>query len=249
MIPILPDTPHTGQITAPDRVFIQPRSSAASRSIWPASLTTTHPGASRSATSMDGFRLSIAVFPPKRLLLQAAPPVNSQTARMKSFALAAILALTSVAAQAQKTAAPQSHLYDPKLNAQSQIDSAIRVARKEHKNVLLQVGGNWCIWCIRFHNFVSSNDSLRQLQDANYVTVHLNHSPENKNEPILATLGFPQRFGFPVFVILNEKGERIHTQNSAYLEEGKGYSADKVHEFFRHWSPKALDPKSYKSTD
>jgi hypothetical protein len=45
-------------------------------------------------------------------------------------------------------------------------------------------------------------------------------------------LGYPQRFGYPVFVILNGDGERIHTQNSEYLENGKGsYDKNKVQSF------------------
>ena len=35
---------------------------------------------------------------------------------------------------------------------------------------------------------------------------------------ILAKYGYPQRFGFPVFIVLDGNGNRIHTQNSAYLE-------------------------------
>jgi hypothetical protein len=73
----------------------------------------------------------------------------------------------------------------------------------------------------------------------------LNYSPENRNEDALASLDYPQRFGFPVFVILDGKGNRLHTQNSAYLEEGNGHDSKKVLEFFNHWSPAALDPKSY----
>ena len=58
-------------------------------------------------------------------------------------------------------------------------------------------------------------------------------------------MDFPQRFGFPVFVILNGTGKRIHTQNSAYLEENEGYREKKVLEFFKQWAPAALDPASY----
>ena len=76
---------------------------------------------------------------------------------------------------------------------------------------------------------------------------HLNYSEENKNEKLFAKYGYPQRFGFPVFIILDENGNRIHIQNSAYLEEGKGYSKDKIAEFFEGWSPAALDPKNYKN--
>ena len=62
-----------------------------------------------------------------------------------------------------------------------------------------------------------------------------------KNSKTLAKLGFPQRFGFPVFIILNEKGERIHTQSSEYLEDGKSsYDKKKVMGFLQMWSPDAL---------
>lgn len=144
------------------------------------------------------------------------------------------------------SAQKQVHLYDPNANAEQQIGKAIIQAKKEHKNVFLQVGGNWCIWCTRFHNFVAENDTLKNLLDKNYITLHVNYSPENKNDKVLAGLGFPQRFGFPVFVVLDENGNRIHTQNSSYLEEEKGYNMKKVAAFFDQWSAKAIDPASYK---
>jgi hypothetical protein len=73
----------------------------------------------------------------------------------------------------------------------------------------------------------------------------LNTSRENKNLDILAGLGYPQRFGFPVLVVLNAEGKRIHTQNSAYLEQVKSYSREKVFEFLKQWTPAAIDPKNY----
>jgi hypothetical protein len=74
----------------------------------------------------------------------------------------------------------------------------------------------------------------------------LNYSPDNKNSDILEKYGFPQRFGFPVFLILNEEGKLIHTENSAYLEEAKSYSKLKVIEFLKNWTKAALDPSYYK---
>lgn len=137
-------------------------------------------------------------------------------------------------------------IYNPSASAELQIKDAVAKARKEDKHVLLQIGGNWCIWCIRFHNFVNSDTSLSNLQDKNYITAHINYSDENKNDMLMQRLEYPNRFGFPVFVILDATGKRIHTQNSAYLEEGKGYNQKKVAEFLTHWSPAALNPASYK---
>lgn len=152
---------------------------------------------------------------------------------------------TAVVVNAQTTETAKPKLYNPAADAKADIEVAVKQAAKEGKHVLLQIGGNWCSWCILFHNKVSSNDTLKTALESNYVSYHLNYSQENKNEEILASLGYPERFGFPVFIILDGKGNRLHTQNSAYLEEGKGHSTRAVLEFFNHWSPKAIDPKSY----
>ena len=94
-----------------------------------------------------------------------------------------------------------------------------------------------------------SNDTLKTALNKNYVTYHLNYSSENKNEDVLASLGFPQRFGFPVFVILDGNGNRLHTQDSALLEAVKGHNANKILQFFNQWTPEALNPKVYEKED
>lgn len=136
-------------------------------------------------------------------------------------------------------------LYNPSSDAKLEISKALQKAENEGKHVLLQVGGNWCGWCIAFDKKVKANDTLRNAMSESYIVYHLNFSKENKNKDVLASLDFPQRFGFPVFVVLDAKGKRLHTQNSALLEEGKGHSTKKVLEFFNQWSPKALEPTQY----
>lgn len=61
---------------------------------------------------------------------------------------------------------------------------------------------------------------------------------------MLKRLGNAGRFGFPVFVILNQKGEVIHIQDSALLEEGDGYNRKKVLSFFNHWTPRAVSKET-----
>lgn len=82
---------------------------------------------------------------------------------------------------------------------------------------------------------------------ANYVFTLLNHSKENRNYDVLASLDYPQRFGFPVILILDANGKLIHTQNSAYLEKDKSYDEKKMIGFLQNWSPAALDPANYKA--
>ncbi|TDX86915.1 thioredoxin family protein [Epilithonimonas xixisoli] len=129
--------------------------------------------------------------------------------------------------------------YHPEANAELEIQNAVKLAKKEHKNIIIQAGGNWCIWCLRFNDYVQKTPELKNIVDENFVYYHLNWSPENKNEKIFTKYGNPgDKFGYPVFVVLDENGKQIHTQDSAVLEEGSGYSLEKVKEFFNTWKPK-----------
>ena len=160
---------------------------------------------------------------------------------MNKIIAVAFFMIVSVAAIAQK-----STLYNPEANAKMDIENALKKAKAEHKFVLLQAGGNWCPWCIEFHRFCSTDKQIDSIINANFVWYHLNYSKENKNEDLFKKYDYPQRFGFPIFIILNEKGERIHTQNSEYLEDGKkSYDKKKVISFLQNWSPAALDPTKY----
>lgn len=146
---------------------------------------------------------------------------------------------------AQKDPVAKPKIYHPEADAKSDIKVAVEKAAKEGKHVLLQAGGNWCGWCLRFNDKVMTNDTLKAALEKNYVIYHLNYSKENTNEELMAQYGYPQRFGFPVFIVLDGKGNRLHTQSSGYLESGKGYSTQAVLDFFNQWSPEALDPKTY----
>jgi len=162
---------------------------------------------------------------------------------MYRFLLLFVLAFFSLTIFAQ-----DKNIYHPEANATADIAAIIRQAGSEHKFVLLQGGGNWCKWCIEFHRFCKADPQLDSMINANFIWYHLNYSKENKNSSVFEKYGFPQRFGFPVFIILNEKGERIHTQNSAYLEDGKNsYDKKKIMEFLESWSPAALDQKKYQN--
>jgi thioredoxin-related protein len=160
---------------------------------------------------------------------------------MKKLLLATLMSTFALCVKAQE----KPHLYNPDADAKADIAAAVKQAGKQHKNVLLQIGGNWCSWCLRFNDKVNTDTALNNTMNSNYVVLHVNYSKENENDAVLASLGYPQRFGFPVFIILDAKGNRLNTQNSEYLEEGKGYSKDKVLEFFKAWTPAAIDPKSY----
>ncbi len=149
-----------------------------------------------------------------------------------NIALTIIIGLLSLGLSAQQAV----KIYNPEADAKAEVTAAVAKASTEGKHVFLQIGGNWCPWCVRFHNMVAGDVKLDSLVQANYEVVKVNYSKENDNHELLASLGFPQRFGFPVFVILDAQGKVLHIQDSGYLEQDKGYSREKVERLFLMWS-------------
>ena len=160
---------------------------------------------------------------------------------MKKIVFICLVVIASTTAFSQ-----EKKLYSPEANAEQDIAAAIATAKAQKKYVLIQAGGNWCSWCIEFARFTKATPKIDSVMTASFVWYHLNWSKENENKPIFKKYGYAQRFGFPAFIVLNEKGERLHTQNSEYLEDGKkSYSPSKVQAFLEMWSPRALNPKMY----
>ncbi|MDX8341632.1 thioredoxin family protein [Draconibacterium sp. IB214405] len=157
-----------------------------------------------------------------------------------------VLAISFVLILPLALKAQEQKIYDTTADAKKDIAAAVEAAQKSNKHIFLQIGGNWCPWCIKFHNFVHDDEELSSYVADNFEVVKVNYDQNNKQEELLTELEFPQRFGFPVFVILDETGKRIHTQNSAFLEKDKSYDKDKISRFLKNWSPTALDPASYK---
>lgn len=157
------------------------------------------------------------------------------------FILCFLAANTGAFAQDSKE---YGKLYDPEADIRQDIAAALELAKATDRFVMLQVGGNWCYWCIQFHAVVEQDDTLSRMLKDNFVFVPVNFDQHNKSDAIWSELGYPQRFGFPVFVIVDAEGKRVHTQNSAYLEKEKSYDPKRIADFFKQWTPAALEGKT-----
>ena len=152
------------------------------------------------------------------------------------------VALFAITANAQEQPAPKK-VYNEEINPLEQIDKALVQAQAEGKFVICQVGGNWCPWCLRFADFITNDSTISSVIEQNFVYIHVNYHPRKAGEvgkALMKRLNNAGRFGFPVFVVLDEQGNIIHIQDSSFLEEGKGYNKEKVLRFFQNWTPKAV---------
>lgn len=125
--------------------------------------------------------------------------------------------------------------FDPARNPVQDVNDAVAEAERSNRRIILDVGGNWCIWCHRIDNFIEENKDLSDLLHKNFVVVKINYSPENKNEKFLS--GYPKIPGYPHFFVLGENGKFIHSQDTGKLEKGKGYDKAKFIAFLEKWTP------------
>lgn len=130
---------------------------------------------------------------------------------------------------------PQREKFDPNKDPFNDLKTAVETASKENKRILLDVGGEWCIWCHRLDGFIEENIELKKFLHDNFVVVKVNFSKENKNEKFLSQ--YPKVPGYPHFFVLDSEGKFLHTQNTGELEKDKSYSAELLMEFFKKWVP------------
>jgi thiol:disulfide interchange protein len=155
---------------------------------------------------------------------------------LRSFIVVAVLVLFSLSMFAQASDIPFYKVkYDPKADPHVELQKAVAVAREAGKNILLDVGGEWCIWCHRLDSFFETNDDVSEFLLANYVPLKINMSKENQNKEFLSK--FPVIEGYPHLFALDSNGKLLHSQETGSLEEGKGHGHDKVFAFLKKWAP------------
>ena len=145
-----------------------------------------------------------------------------------------ITLLMTASAAAQSPYTPVTK-YDPKRDAARDIDDAVAEAKRTNRRVLLVVGGEWCSWCHTLDNYFAAHPELKAVRDKNFVTVKINFSDENSNEPVLSR--YPPSEGYPHIFVLDSDGKFLHSQGTGVLESGKSYDLEKMNSFLTQWAP------------
>jgi hypothetical protein len=122
-----------------------------------------------------------------------------------------------------------SSAYDPGRNPAKDLEKAKAAAAQQHKRILVEVGGNWCIWCKLLDSFFAEQRDVRQLRDSNFVLLKVNMSPFNENIAFLNQ--YPKIPGYPYLFVLDADGKLIVAKDTGALEQGSGYSAKSLTDF------------------
>lgn len=140
-----------------------------------------------------------------------------------------------------------SKVYDDKRDPFKDAVAAIALAKETNRNVLIEIGGNWCTWCHKMDAFLAKNpDVYKELHDK-FVILKINVSDSNENEAFMKSL--PPVLGYPHMYVSTSAGKMVLSKDTAELQEDGKYSRKQWLSFIEQWQVKqttAMDISSAK---
>jgi thioredoxin 1 len=136
----------------------------------------------------------------------------------------------------QAPAQPNPQLYRADANAAQDIRQALVVAGKQHKNVLLDFGGNWCLDCHVLDN-AFHQPRIAPLLNGNYVLVHVDVGKYEKNLDLAKKYHVDLEKGVPSLAVLDAQGNVLYATRD--FERARVMSEEDVIQFLDKWKPQA----------
>lgn len=127
-------------------------------------------------------------------------------------------------------------IYPSPAVAPAEIQRAIATASRDHKNIILDFGGNWCGDCkvldYYFHQPPNSG-----LLARNFVLVDINVGQFNSNLDLAKKYNIPLHKGVPALAVLDSHGHLLYSQTGGQFEDMRAMSPDSVTAFLNMWKP------------
>lgn len=94
------------------------------------------------------------------------------------------------------------------------LDAAFARAKRSNKRVIVDLGGNWCVWC-RSLAAVMALPEAEPFIDRHFEVVMVNVSSAkgmtDKNNHVLKRFGLPKVDGFPWLIVADANGNVLHS--------------------------------------
>ena len=109
------------------------------------------------------------------------------------------------------------HLYSETADPAKDIAAAQVRARREHKRILLDFGGNWCGDCQLLDTYYQAGPNAALLAKY-YVVVHVDIGHMDKNVQVPAKYGVPIAHGVPALGIIDASGRVVYAEKAKEFE-------------------------------
>lgn len=150
-----------------------------------------------------------------------------------AIALAVLLSLGGIltAAAAQMFA---KHIYPTIEAAPADLKAALAEARRTHRRVLVDFGGDWCGDCqvldIYFHQSPNA-----ELLAKNFIKVNINIGHTDANLDVAERFGVPVEKGVPAMAVLDEKGNVLFAQKTGQFKTMRNMQSADLTAFLEKW--------------
>jgi len=125
-------------------------------------------------------------------------------------ALAAVPAPKPSIASLQQLPVVLMQPYDEHANADAAVAAAFDRAKKSHKRVLIDLGGNWCVDCVVLANFLKLPE-MQRFMAAHYEVVAVDVGRFDRNQQIPARFGITGRLkGVPTLLVATPDGKLVN---------------------------------------
>lgn len=142
-----------------------------------------------------------------------------------------ILALSS-SAQAQQLPT----IYDPARDPAADLRIALTIAQAKKQNVIIDIGGDWCIDCRRLDAFLEANPTINNNLKNNLVFFKVYTGSENSNSSFFSK--YPRISWVPSFLMLDSTGKIIEVIDTRQLTTFGTFSKSKFNRFITKWGTK-----------
>jgi len=126
-----------------------------------------------------------------------------------------------------------STTYDEQRDPFADAKAAIKLAQSTERNVLIEIGGNWCSWCKKMDAFLEDNPEVYRELHSKFVLLKINVSDSNENEAFMSAL--PPVLGYPHMYVSTASGKMILSKDTAELLQDGQYSVKHWLEFIDTW--------------
>lgn len=127
-----------------------------------------------------------------------------------------------------------SKIYDEQRDPFKDASAAITLAKETNRQVLIEIGGNWCSWCHKMDSFLVKNPDVYEALHSQYVLLKISVSDSNENDDFMKSL--PPVLGYPHMYVSTAQGKMILSKDTAELLDGNDYSKSQWLNFLSDWS-------------
>jgi thiol:disulfide interchange protein len=168
----------------------------------------------------------------------AQAPRSPATTRSTTAATPSTTASASSTAAATPPAAAQAipDGYDATRNAKADIRAALAVAAKDHREVLIDFGANWCPDC-RVLDVMFRSAQVEPLLKKDYVVVAVDVGQFNHNLGLAGQYVDLQTSGIPALVVLKSNGVLRTATNDGAFSNARSMNPGQVRAFLTRWAP------------